>query len=161
MIDKLDFILALAREKHFGRAAEACGVTQPTLSAGVKQLEEQMGVLLVNRGSRFGATSPIVCTASGAVIGIARMVSVSPKVSASFAGITLAQRPVRTCENRRIIESDSKVGRDSPPALRSSRSMMRRFCMSGVKRQSGTCATSAQVTLSRLPSGASADVSSR
>ena len=47
MIDKLDFILALAREKHFGRAAEACGVTQPTLSAGVKQLEEQMGVLLV------------------------------------------------------------------------------------------------------------------
>jgi DNA-binding transcriptional LysR family regulator len=53
VIDKLDFILALAREKHFGRAAEACGVTQPTLSAGVKQLEEQMGVLLVNRGSRF------------------------------------------------------------------------------------------------------------
>ncbi|HYJ43368.1 MAG: LysR family transcriptional regulator [Xanthobacteraceae bacterium] len=53
MIDKLDFILALARERHFGRAAEACGVTQPTLSAGVKQLEEQMGVLLVNRGSRF------------------------------------------------------------------------------------------------------------
>jgi DNA-binding transcriptional LysR family regulator len=53
VIDKLDFILALAREKHFGRAAEACGVTQPTLSAGVKQLEAQMGVLLVNRGSRF------------------------------------------------------------------------------------------------------------
>src|ERR1051326_2486595 len=53
MLDKLDFILGLAREKHFGRAAEAGGVTQPTLSAGVKQLEEQMGVLLVNRGSRF------------------------------------------------------------------------------------------------------------
>ena len=32
MIDKLDFVLALAREQHFGRAAEACGVTQPTLS---------------------------------------------------------------------------------------------------------------------------------
>jgi DNA-binding transcriptional LysR family regulator len=58
MIDKLDFILALAREKHFGRAAEACGVTQPTLSAGVKQLEEQMGVLLVNRGSRFQGFTP-------------------------------------------------------------------------------------------------------
>jgi DNA-binding transcriptional LysR family regulator len=53
LIDKLDFLLALARERHFGRAAEVCGVTQPTLSAGVKQLEEQMGVLLVNRGSRF------------------------------------------------------------------------------------------------------------
>jgi DNA-binding transcriptional LysR family regulator len=58
VIDKLDFILALAREKHFGRAAEACGVTQPTLSAGVKQLEAQMGVLLVNRGSRFRGFTP-------------------------------------------------------------------------------------------------------
>jgi DNA-binding transcriptional LysR family regulator len=58
MIDKLNFILALAREKHFGRAAEVCGVTQPTLSAGVKQLEEQMGVLLVNRGSRFQGFTP-------------------------------------------------------------------------------------------------------
>ncbi|MGA8389414.1 MAG: LysR family transcriptional regulator [Pseudolabrys sp.] len=51
-------MLALAREEHFGRAAEACGVTQPTLSAGVKQLEEQMGVLLVNRGSRFQSITP-------------------------------------------------------------------------------------------------------
>jgi DNA-binding transcriptional LysR family regulator len=58
LIDKLEFILALAREKHFGRASEACGVTQPTLSAGVKQLEDQMGVLLVNRGSRFQSFTP-------------------------------------------------------------------------------------------------------
>jgi DNA-binding transcriptional LysR family regulator len=58
MLDKLDFVLALAREKHFGRAAEACGVTQPTLSAGLKQLEAQMGVLLVNRGSRFQSFTP-------------------------------------------------------------------------------------------------------
>jgi len=58
LIDKLDFILALAREKHFGRAADSCGVTQPTLSAGVKQLEGQMGVLLVNRGSRFQSFTP-------------------------------------------------------------------------------------------------------
>jgi DNA-binding transcriptional LysR family regulator len=58
LIDKLDFVLALARERHFGRAAEACGVTQPTLSAGLKQLEEQMGVLLVNRGSRFQGFTP-------------------------------------------------------------------------------------------------------
>ena len=58
MIDKLEFLLALAREKHFGRAAEATGVTQPTLSAGIKHLEEQMGVLLVNRGSRFRGFTP-------------------------------------------------------------------------------------------------------
>src|SRR5689334_13418948 len=58
LIDKLEFLLALSRERHFGRAAEACGVTQPTLSAGVKQIEEQMGVLLVNRGSRFRGFTP-------------------------------------------------------------------------------------------------------
>ena len=58
MLDKLEFLLALAREKHFGRAAEVSGVTQPTLSAGIKQLEESFGVLLVNRGSRFQGFTP-------------------------------------------------------------------------------------------------------
>jgi DNA-binding transcriptional LysR family regulator len=58
MIDKLEFFIALAREQHFGRAAEACGVSQPTLSAGIKSLEESFGVLLVNRGSRFGGFTP-------------------------------------------------------------------------------------------------------
>ena len=58
LIDKLEFLLSLARERHFGRAAEACGVTQPTLSAGIKQLEESMGVLLVNRGSRYHGLTP-------------------------------------------------------------------------------------------------------
>lgn len=58
MIDKLEFLLALARERHFGRAAESCGVTQPTLSAGIKQLEDSFGVLLVNRGSRFQDFTP-------------------------------------------------------------------------------------------------------
>jgi DNA-binding transcriptional LysR family regulator len=58
LIDKLEYLMALARERHFGRAAEACGVTQPTLSAGVKQLEAQLGVLLVQRGSRFIGFTP-------------------------------------------------------------------------------------------------------
>ncbi len=53
MIDKLEFLLALAREKNFGKAAEACGVTQPSLSAGIKQLEDSFGLLLVQRSSRF------------------------------------------------------------------------------------------------------------
>jgi len=53
MIDKLEFLIAIAHEKHFGRAAEACRVTQPTLSAGIKQLEDTLGVMLVRRGSRF------------------------------------------------------------------------------------------------------------
>ena len=58
MIDKLEMLLALAREQHFGRAAEACGITQPTLSAGLKQLEDTLGVLLVNRQSRFVGFTP-------------------------------------------------------------------------------------------------------
>ncbi len=58
MIDKLEYLLALARERHFGRAAESCGVTQPTLSAGIKQLETQLGVMLVQRGSRFIGFTP-------------------------------------------------------------------------------------------------------
>src|ERR1043165_3931741 len=58
MIDELEFILALARERHFGHAAEACGVSQPTLSAGIKQLEDSCGVLLVQRGSRFQGFTP-------------------------------------------------------------------------------------------------------
>ena len=53
MLDKLAYLMALSREQHFGRAAAACGVTQPTLSAGIKQLEETLGTLLVQRGSRF------------------------------------------------------------------------------------------------------------
>ena len=58
MIDKLEFIIALARERHFGRAAEACNVSQPTLSAAIKQLEDMFGVLLVQRGSRFRGFTP-------------------------------------------------------------------------------------------------------
>jgi DNA-binding transcriptional LysR family regulator len=58
MLDKLEYLMALSREEHFGRAAESCGVTQPTLSAGIKQLEEQLGVMLVRRGSRFIGFTP-------------------------------------------------------------------------------------------------------
>jgi DNA-binding transcriptional LysR family regulator len=58
MIDKLEFVIALAREQHFGHAAEVCGVSQPTLSSGIKQLEDIFGVLLVQRGSRFRGFTP-------------------------------------------------------------------------------------------------------
>jgi DNA-binding transcriptional LysR family regulator len=49
----LEYLAALARERHFARAAKACNVTQPTLSAGIKQLEEGLGVLIVERRQRF------------------------------------------------------------------------------------------------------------
>jgi DNA-binding transcriptional LysR family regulator len=53
MQEKLEFLIALAREKHFGRAAQVCGVSQPNLSLAIKQLETHFGVPLVDRGSRF------------------------------------------------------------------------------------------------------------
>ena len=58
MIDKLELLLALARERHFGRAAEAMGVTQPTLSSALKSVEDQFGILIVERGSRFRCFTP-------------------------------------------------------------------------------------------------------
>jgi DNA-binding transcriptional LysR family regulator len=58
MIDRLELLLALEQEKHFGHAAERSGVTQQTLSAAVKQLEARFGVMLVHRGSRFQGFTP-------------------------------------------------------------------------------------------------------
>lgn len=58
MIDKLEYLLALARERNFSKAAEQCGVTQPTFSAGIKQLEDSLGVRLVQRTSRFLGFTP-------------------------------------------------------------------------------------------------------
>ncbi|SDJ99403.1 transcriptional regulator, LysR family [Agrobacterium fabrum] len=58
MIDKLEFFIALARAEHFGRAAEECGVSQPSLSAAIRQLEDQLGVGLVVRAARYQGLTP-------------------------------------------------------------------------------------------------------
>ncbi|OYZ98430.1 MAG: LysR family transcriptional regulator, partial [Rhizobiales bacterium 17-65-6] len=52
-VRQLHYLVAVAREGHFGRAAQACHVSQPTLSAGLRKLEEELGVPLVMRGHRF------------------------------------------------------------------------------------------------------------
>ncbi|WP_127091562.1 LysR family transcriptional regulator [Aquabacter cavernae] len=52
-IRQLRYLVAVAREAHFGRAAESCSVSQPALSAGIRKLEEELGVPLVIRGHRF------------------------------------------------------------------------------------------------------------
>lgn len=54
----LEYLVALARERHFGRAAAACGVSQPTLSAAIRELEEELDVLIVERGQRFRGLTP-------------------------------------------------------------------------------------------------------
>ena len=53
VLRQLEYLAALAREKHFGRAAQACHVTQPTLSAAIRLLEDDLGAPIVERGHRF------------------------------------------------------------------------------------------------------------
>src|SRR5271170_6579935 len=52
-IRQLDYLVTLAREKHFARAAEACHVSQPALSSAIRSLEKELGVMIVQRGRRF------------------------------------------------------------------------------------------------------------
>lgn len=58
-LQQLRFLAALAEKRHFGRAAEACAVTQSTLSAGIKELEERLGVSLVERSRRRVLLTPM------------------------------------------------------------------------------------------------------
>jgi DNA-binding transcriptional LysR family regulator len=52
-IRQLDYLVTLAREKHFAKAAEACHVSQPALSSGIRSLEKELGIMIVQRGRRF------------------------------------------------------------------------------------------------------------
>jgi DNA-binding transcriptional LysR family regulator len=58
MIRQLQYLVALAREEHFARAAASCGVSQPTLSAAVRQLEDNLKTAIVERGNRFRGFTP-------------------------------------------------------------------------------------------------------
>jgi DNA-binding transcriptional LysR family regulator len=57
-IRQLEYLAALDRDRHFGRAAVSCHVAQPTLSAGIRSLERELGVPLVRRGREFEALTP-------------------------------------------------------------------------------------------------------
>ncbi|HRX34926.1 MAG TPA: LysR family transcriptional regulator [Aestuariivirga sp.] len=57
-IRQLQYLAALARERHFTRAAQACNVTQPTLSGRIRQLEQELGVPIVERGQRYVGLTP-------------------------------------------------------------------------------------------------------
>lgn len=58
-LTELRYIVALATEQHFGRAAERCNVSQPTLSIAVKKLEDELGVTLFERGKQGVLVTPL------------------------------------------------------------------------------------------------------
>jgi LysR family hydrogen peroxide-inducible transcriptional activator len=58
-LTELKYIVAVAREKHFGRAAEACFVSQPTLSVAIKKLEDELEVKLFERNANEVALTPL------------------------------------------------------------------------------------------------------
>jgi LysR family hydrogen peroxide-inducible transcriptional activator len=56
-LTELRYVVAVAKERHFGRAAESCFVSQPTLSVAIKKLEDELGITLFERGgSEIGIT---------------------------------------------------------------------------------------------------------
>ncbi len=58
-LTELKYIVAVARERHFGRAAEACFVSQPTLSVAIKKLEEELDCKIFERGANEVSTTPL------------------------------------------------------------------------------------------------------
>lgn len=62
-LQQLEYIVAVARHRHFARAAETCFVTQPTLSMMIQKLEEELGVKIFDRGRK-----PVEVTPAGALI---------------------------------------------------------------------------------------------
>lgn len=58
LLRQLEYLTALAREGHFGRAAAACHVSQPALSAGIRTLEAELRLQIVQRGQRFEGFTP-------------------------------------------------------------------------------------------------------
>lgn len=57
-IRQLAYLVTLARERHFGRAAEACNVSQPALSGAIRSIERELGMSIVRRGRRFEGFTP-------------------------------------------------------------------------------------------------------
>ena len=85
-LTELRYIVAVARERHFGRAAEACFVSQPTLSVAIKKLEEELGVSIFERGGTEVSVTPI--------------------------GNQIVEQAQRVLEHTQILKELARVGKD-------------------------------------------------
>lgn len=87
----LRYIVALARERHFGRAAERCFVSQPTLSVAVKKLEDELGVALFERSAGEVHVTPlgeqIVAQAERALAEVARIKEIVTQNKDPLSGV--------------------------------------------------------------------------
>jgi LysR family hydrogen peroxide-inducible transcriptional activator len=89
-LTELRYIVALSRERHFGRAADKCNVSQPTLSVAVKKLEDELGVSLFERGTGEVRATPIgtevVAQAERALAEAARIAEIAAAGKDPLAG---------------------------------------------------------------------------
>jgi LysR family transcriptional regulator, hydrogen peroxide-inducible genes activator len=85
-LTELRYIVAVAREKHFGRASEACFVSQPTLSVAIKKLEEELAVQIFERGAN--------------------------EVSVTSLGAQIVEQAQRVIEQSNLIKEIAKQGKD-------------------------------------------------
>jgi len=86
----LRYLVAVAEHRHFGRAAEACFVSQPTLSTQVKKLEDELGVVLIERTNRQVMLTPvgerIVAQAQRVLREVNQMVDIAQAYQDPFGG---------------------------------------------------------------------------
>ena len=89
-LTELRYIVALSRERHFGRAADKCNVSQPTLTVAVKKLEDELGVALFERSSGDVRTTPVgaqvVAQAERALAEAARVAEIAAAGKDPLAG---------------------------------------------------------------------------
>ena len=89
-IRDLTYLRAIARHKHFGRAAESCNVSQPTLSVQLKKLEADLGVTLIERTNRAAMLTPIgdrVLELAGEALGAVDAIrSITAEAADPFSG---------------------------------------------------------------------------
>lgn len=85
-LTELRYIVVLAQEKHFGKAAERCHVSQPTLSVGIKKLEKELGIYIFERSKNSVRLTPI--------------------------GETIVEQAQRVLQQTQFIRELAKVGKD-------------------------------------------------
>lgn len=89
-LTELRYLIALSQERHFGRAAERCHVSQPTLSIAIKKIEDELGVVLFERGKQGATPTPlaerIVAIASNVLEQTARIADLAQADRDQLAG---------------------------------------------------------------------------